>query len=80
MDYNLLKTFAKVSELSSFTQAATVLKQPKSRVSRAISALENEIGVQLIRRTTRKVTLTTAGVDFYKSIGPLLSKPDKEIT
>lgn len=80
MDYNLLKTFAKVSELGSFTQAAAVLKQPKSRVSRAISALENEIGVQLIRRTTRKVTLTTAGVDFYKSIGPLLSKLDKEIT
>jgi LysR family transcriptional regulator for bpeEF and oprC len=57
MDYNLLKTFSKVSELGSFTQAAKVLNQSKSRVSRAIARLENELGVELVRRTTRKTSL-----------------------
>ena len=50
LDYNLLKTFAKVSELGSFTKAAEALKQPKSRVSRAIAKLEKDLSVQLERQ------------------------------
>ena len=68
MDYNLLKIFSKVSELGSFTKAAVALNQPKSRVSRSISRLENELGVQLLRRTTRQTSFTTAGEKFYQKI------------
>lgn len=79
MDLNLLKTFSKVSELGSFTKAAELLKQPKSRVSRAISRLENELGVQLIRRTTRQTTLTNEGQAFYIKIRDILLKLDEEV-
>ena len=79
MDYNLLKTFSKVAELGSFTQAAKALHQPKSRVSRAVSRLESQIGAQLLRRTTRKTSLTDAGRAFHHKIFPLLSSMDQEI-
>ena len=79
MDYNLLKIFGKVAELGSFTKAAKVLNQPKSRVSRAISRLEAELGVHLIRRTTRKTSLTNLGEEFYKKTTPLLNSIQNEI-
>jgi LysR family transcriptional regulator, regulator for bpeEF and oprC len=79
MDYNLLKVFSKVSELGSFTQAAKVLNYPKSRVSRAIARLENELGVQLIRRTTRKTSLTSSGKMLFKKISPHLNGIDYEL-
>jgi LysR family transcriptional regulator for bpeEF and oprC len=78
MDYNLLKTFVKVSELGSFTKAAKILNQPKSRVSRAIARLESELDVQLVRRTTRKTTLTIPGQEFFQNISPLLNSIDNE--
>ena len=79
MDYNLLKVFAKVAELGSFTKAAHDLKQPKSRVSRGIARLEDQLQVQLIRRTTRKTSLTASGEDLYKNIYPLLKEVDVEL-
>ena len=79
MDLNLLKTFSKVSELGSFTKAAASLKQPKSRVSRAISRLEEEVGVELIRRTTRQIALTTQGREFYLKIREQILKLEQEV-
>ena len=79
MDYNLLKVFSKVCELGSFTQAAKALNFPKSRVSRAIARLENELGVQLIRRTTRKTSLTSSGQSFFQKISPLLKDLNNEL-
>jgi len=79
MDYNLLKTFSKVAELGSFTKAAKVLNQPKSRVSRAIARLENELNIQLIRRTTRKTSLTNSGQELYQNIYPLLLGINNEL-
>jgi len=79
MNLNLLKTFSKVAELGSFTKASKVLNQPKSRVSRAISRLEAEVGVQLLRRTTRQTSLTSSGQDFFKKIHPLLIELNTEV-
>jgi DNA-binding transcriptional LysR family regulator len=79
VDYNLLKVFIKVAELGSFTKAADMLNQPKSRVSRAIARLENELDVQLIRRTTRKTSLTSSGQDFFKKIYPILNNINNEL-
>ena len=52
-DFNQLMTFIKVAEAGSMTKAATLLRQPKSRVSRRIHALEKSLGVSLLVRTTR---------------------------
>ncbi len=66
MNLNNLRTFTKVVEHGSFTQAAVALRCPKSRVSRRLSALETELGVQLLFRTTRKFQLTEAGRRLYQ--------------
>jgi len=60
-DLNLLATFAKVVEAGSFTAAAAALKSSKSAVSRQVSSLEGSLGVRLLNRTTRKLSLTEAG-------------------
>ena len=79
IDLNLLRTFAKVSELGSFTKAANYLKQPKSRVSRAITRLETDLGTQLIRRTTRTTALTEAGQELFQKTNKLLSQLYTEV-
>ena len=78
VDYNLLKTFYNVIQTESFTKAAALLNQPKSRVSRGISRLENQLGVELIRRTTRRTSATSIGRDFYQSISPILKNLNNE--
>ncbi len=65
MDLNQLVVFVRVIEAGSFTKAAALLKQPKSRVSRKISALEKELGVSLLYRTTRHFKPTEAGMHIY---------------
>jgi DNA-binding transcriptional LysR family regulator len=57
-----MAAFAHVAELSSFTAAARELKVPKVAVSRAIASLERRLGARLLLRTTRRVSLTPAGV------------------
>ena len=79
IDYNLLKVFQKVLETGSFTQAAKALSQPKSRVSRGITRLESQLGVELIRRTTRRVSATSIGREFSKNLNPLLSSLSAEL-
>ncbi|MBK7889272.1 MAG: LysR family transcriptional regulator [Bdellovibrionales bacterium] len=66
VDLNRIAVFIRLCELGSFTKTAQVLKQPKSRVSRTIAALEAEVGVPLIYRTTRKFQLTEAGRRFLE--------------
>lgn len=54
-----------VVDEESFTAAARALDLPKSTVSRRVSRLEEQLGVQLLRRTTRRLSLTDAGHAFY---------------
>ena len=61
-------------------KAAQALRRPKSRISRAISKLEYEVGAQLIRRTTRKISPTSQGLEFFKAIGPLINGIQSEMT
>ncbi len=53
LDLNDIVVFARVVEAGSFTAAARLLGMPKTTVSRRIAALEREIGVRLLQRTTR---------------------------
>ncbi|MCB9645046.1 MAG: LysR family transcriptional regulator [Deltaproteobacteria bacterium] len=64
--------FARVVELGSFTAAARESGVPTSTVSRQVQRLEESLGVQLLLRTTRKVSLTDAGVAFHRRVGPAL--------
>lgn len=74
--YNLNKlvVFKEVVQAGSFTKAAVNLKQPKSRISRIISSLEKELGVQLIYRTTRQFQLSDAGSELFNRLAPLLNE------
>lgn len=71
-DLNHLTVFTKIVETGSLTKAAKTLQQPKSRVSRILSNLERDLGVELIHRTTRHLQLTEIGKRFYERCrGPL---------
>lgn len=60
----MLRTFITVAEHSGFAEAGRRLNLSPTTVSRAISALEGELGVQLLLRTTRSVRLTDEGAEF----------------
>lgn len=72
IDLNQILIFTKVIETGSFTKAAELLKQPKSRISRRLAALEKSLGTQLIYRTTRQLQLTETGKDYYRRCAPLI--------
>ena len=61
LDLNDIVVFARVIEAGSFTAAARLLGMPKTTVSRRIAALEREVGVRLLQRTTRSLNVTDAG-------------------
>jgi len=63
-DLNEIAVFVSVAQLGSFTGAARALSMPVSTVSRRIADLEQQLGVTLIQRTTRKLTLTAQGRDY----------------
>jgi len=66
MDLNRATTFVRVVENGGFTRAAEALGLPPSSVSRAVAKLENDLGVTLLERTTRKIALTDAGKAFFE--------------
>ena len=68
-----LTTFNAVVETGSFTAAAERLEADKSVVSRRIAALEDRLGVQLLRRTTRQLSLTDTGKSFYEHSSRIVS-------
>ena len=72
MDLNLLDVFEAVARARSFSGGARELGIPKSSASRGVARLEAELGVQLLLRTTRQVSLTAAGTALYDRMAPLL--------
>src|SRR5258706_15126102 len=73
MDLNRIRLFVRVAEAGSFTAAARIVGLPKSSVSRGVAALERDLGVRLIQRTTRRLHLTEAGRAYYESVSRALS-------
>jgi len=65
VDLNRITVFVRVVEAGSFTGAAAVLGLRKSSASRSVAALEADLGIRLLQRTTRKLSLTDAGRAFY---------------
>ena len=77
MDLPQLRTFARVAELGSFTQAAEQLGQAKGRVSATVQALERSVGTRLLQRTTRRVSLTPDGERFLERALELLADAEQ---
>ena len=78
-----MKTFAAVVEHGSFVQAADALDMSKPTVSRYVSDLEQRLGVRLLQRTTRKLSLTEEGTAFYgrcKAVLADVAVAEEEIT
>ncbi|MCX7080753.1 MAG: LysR family transcriptional regulator [Pseudomonas sp.] len=74
MDLNAVRLLVRVAETRSFTRAAGDLGLTQSGLSRAISRLESELGVRLLQRNTRSVSLTPDGQVLYERSAPLLAE------
>ena len=74
IDLSHLKHFVAVVETGSFTRAAERLGTSQSGVSRSISRLEDELGVVLLERTTRKLQVTPAGEALFKEASASLNR------
>jgi DNA-binding transcriptional LysR family regulator len=69
-----MATFVAVIEAGSFSAASRKLAVPLATVSRKVSDLEDFLGVSLINRTTRKISLTEVGRSYYDSCRRLLDE------
>ena len=72
-DLNDIAVFVKVAQFESFSRAARALGMPVSTVSRKVTSLENQLGVTLMQRTTRKLSLTAQGRAYYNQCSEPLS-------
>lgn len=66
LDFNRSYWFVRIVDAGNITRAAELLNEPKAKLSRNLALLEQELGVQLVYRTTRQFKLTEAGLSFYQ--------------
>ncbi len=71
-----LQAFSAVAQLGSFRAAAQSIALSQPALSRRIDKLEQALGVRLLERTTRRVSLTTVGRDFARKAQQILSDLD----
>lgn len=76
---NDLRAFQIVAREKNFTRAAAQLGMSRSGLSHAITALEGRLGIRLLTRTTRSVSLTEAGMRLYNTLLPMLNELDNEL-
>lgn len=72
-DINALVVFALVAEERNFRAAADRLGVSRSAVSQTIKRLEESLGIALVQRTTRSVSLTEAGERLHAEVGPAIA-------
>ena len=81
--FHELNAFIAVVEAGGFSAAARRIGESQSAVSKAVNALEKRLGVALLHRSTRKVTLTDQGQLYYERTRPLVDEiqvADSELT
>lgn len=61
-----MQVFARVVDTGGFTRAADLMNMPKATVSTLVQNLEAHLGVKLLNRTTRRVTVTPDGAAYYE--------------
>jgi DNA-binding transcriptional LysR family regulator len=72
-----LRAFTAVADAESFSDAAKRLKVSKSAISKHITGLEQDLGVKLLNRTTRRVSLTVAGENYVRRAERVLAELDE---
>jgi len=77
MDTAVLRVFLDVVRRGGFAAVARTSNVDPSSISRAIAALESELGARLFQRTTRKLTLTEAGESFLARVGPVVDELER---
>jgi DNA-binding transcriptional LysR family regulator len=75
-----MRAFAKVVEEGGFAAAARKIGLSRSVVNKSVIRLEHDLGTQLLRRSTRKVTPTEAGLAFYDRCVQILSDLEEAVT
>lgn len=72
--FRAMQVFKAVADSKSFTQAAEQLDLPRPTVTNAVQAIEQQLGVRLLQRTTRKVSLTVEGALYLERCSALLNE------
>src|SRR6202163_2360881 len=79
MELRHLRYFLAVAEALSFTKAAAQLRIAQPALSRRVQDLEEEIGVDLLKRSPRGVSLTAEGKLFLEEVRELLKRADESV-
>jgi DNA-binding transcriptional LysR family regulator len=79
VDFESIRAFAVVAELGSFQDAAQVLNISAPALTRRIQKLESGLGVELLKRTTRRVDITLPGREFLPKARKLLEDFDASL-
>ncbi|SDZ70406.1 DNA-binding transcriptional regulator, LysR family [Variovorax sp. YR266] len=74
LDLNEVAMFVQVARSGSFVAAARQLRMPSATVSRRVQQLEARLGTRLMHRSTRKLTLTSAGESFHERCCPAVEE------
>lgn len=78
--FESIRAFTRVVESGGFAAAARAMGLSRSVVNRQVIGLENDLGAQLLRRSTRKVTPTETGIAFYDRCKQILNELDEAIS
>lgn len=72
--FSAMTAFVRVVEAGSFTKAAESMDLPRPKVTRLIQVLERDLRVRLLDRTTRSVSVTAEGANYYERVVRLLAE------
>ncbi|NNG21454.1 LysR family transcriptional regulator [Telluria aromaticivorans] len=69
-----IRAFARVVEAGTFTKAADSMNMPNATLTKLVQGLEAHLGVKLLQRTTRRVSVTPEGAAYYERTGRMLKE------
>jgi LysR family transcriptional regulator, regulator for bpeEF and oprC len=72
-----MRAFVRVVEAGTFTRAAATLRIPKSTLTKLVARLEGHVRTKLLHRTTRRISVTPDGADYYERVVRLLHDVDE---
>jgi DNA-binding transcriptional LysR family regulator len=72
--FTRMRTFVQVVDAGGFSAAARVMGKSKALVSKYVRDLEDELGVRLLNRTTRRLSLTEVGQAYHREAGDILQR------
>ncbi len=79
VDLNRISDFIRVIEFGNLSRAAEAMGERKAKLSRNLALLEEELGVQLVYRTTRQFQLTHSGQAFYEKCKTYIAELDQAV-